>query len=95
MAPNEDAVDKIKNAAKKEERPNNDATDLVKKIKAAKAPLTAAEAVGGLPSGGASKYFAFGDSKEIGVNEKSKKSKREESVDHSSLADKKKKKAKA
>jgi hypothetical protein len=92
VAPNEEAGDRSKHAVKLEENAGSEAQEMVKKIKAAKAPFAASALGGGLLSGDASKYFAFGHAVRDGSEEK-KKSKRE-GGDGDAVIEKKKKKAK-
>ncbi len=93
VAPNEEAGDRSKHAVKLEENAGSEAQEMVKKIKAAKAPFAASALGGGLLSGDASKYFAFGHAVHDGSEEKKKKSKRE-GGDGDAVIEKKKKKAK-
>jgi hypothetical protein len=94
VAPNEEAGGRVKKTLKHEETPNSEAMEMVKKIKAAKAPLAAAVLGGGLSSGDASRYFSFGHAPEEGAEKKHKKSKREGKDEGSGGDVERKKKAK-
>lgn len=93
VAPNEVSSEKFRGAVKQEEGVGSAALDMVKKIKAAQAPPPSAGASGGLASDDASKYFAFGGTRQDAAGMKHKKSKRE-GGDADGSEPKKKKKAK-
>ena len=93
VAPNEESSEKVKGAAKQEEGVGSAALEMVKKIKAAQALPSSAAASGGLVSDDASKYFAFGSTRQDAAETKHKKSKRE-GGDADGSEQKKKKKAK-
>jgi hypothetical protein len=89
VAPVEEAVEKGKGAVK-QEGGGSDASEMVKKIKAAKAPPSAAAGAGML-SGDMSKYFAFGQSQGEERVKKHKKLKRDDGEEEGGASEKKKK----
>ena len=89
VAPVEEAGEKGRGAVK-QEGGGTDASEMIKKIKAAKAPLSAAAGAGML-SGDVSKYFAFGQSQGGEREKKHKKLKREDGEEEGGASEKKKK----